>query len=66
MSEAGRAKSLTGKQIIRNGRAGDAAIVLEDEPRLLKSPFFTGAFQIEHDIFGGENMTEMGHHAMHN
>jgi hypothetical protein len=66
VSKACRAKSLTGKQIIRDGRASDAAVVLEDESRLFESAFLTGAFQIEHNIFGGENMTEVGHDAMHN
>ncbi|MNT84807.1 hypothetical protein D3C72_2248800 [compost metagenome] len=53
MAQTRRAQAFAGKQIVRDGRAGDAVIVFEDQAGLLEGALFTGDFQVQQDVFEG-------------
>ena len=55
---------LSSEEIVRNGRPGDPAVVLEDQTRLLKGAFFAGTFKVQHDIFLRKDLAQVGHGAM--
>lgn len=51
MVEAGGAEALTREQIVRDGRAGDAAVILENQSGLFKGTLLTRNFQIKLNVF---------------
>lgn len=65
MPEAGRSQAFARKQIVRHSRAGDAAIVFENQSGLFESAFLARYIEVENDICVREDFAEMVHDAAH-
>ena len=62
--EACGPQPFSGKEIVRNSRPGNPAVILEDQTGLLESSFFARTFKVQHDIFLWKDLAQMGHGAM--
>jgi hypothetical protein len=61
MTEPGRTEALAREQVVRDGGAGNAAVVFENQAGLLESALLAGNFQIEQHIFEREYFAKVVH-----
>jgi hypothetical protein len=55
MPEAGRTEAFAREQVVRDGRAGDAAVVLENQAGLFKGALLARHFQVELNVLERED-----------
>ncbi len=54
-AEPGLAEALAREQVVRDGAAGDAVLILEDQPRLLEDAFLAGDGEVDDDVLNGQD-----------
>lgn len=54
-AEAGRTEPLPREQVVRDGAAGDAVLILEDQPRLFEDAFLAGDGEVDDDVLYGQD-----------
>ncbi|SAK12865.1 hypothetical protein UA21_00439 [Burkholderia multivorans] len=54
-AETGRAEALAREQIVRDGAASDAVLILEDQPGLFENAFLAGDGEVDDDVLYGQD-----------